>query len=96
MEVRKLKLPLFNQTKVSDEEEEDINRILNSSKNIKGVSIEKSLDWLNFFFEDPEIKDLFMQNERTKSLITIQCIYYLNIFRSLHLAKYKNGKVNFI
>jgi hypothetical protein len=95
MEIKKLNLPHFiekNPTSNREDDDSQINRIIESSKNLKNVSIEKNLDWLNFFFEDQEVKELFLNNERTKSLITIQCLYYLNIFRNLHLAKYKNSK----
>lgn len=98
MEIKKFNLPLFPDkipsTNREEVDEAEINRILESSKNLKNISIEKNLDWLNFFFEDEDVRELFLNNERTKSLITIQCLYYLSIFRNLHLAKYKNSKPN--
>ncbi len=52
------------------------------SKNIN-VSIDKSLDWLNFFFADNEIRTLYSNFERIRSILILQSIFYLNFYKNM-------------
>lgn len=63
--------------------EENNNKQMSFSTTNLNISIDKSLDWLNFFFQDNQIKDLYKNFERTRSIIIIECIFYLNFYKNL-------------
>lgn len=73
-----------NQRKTSLENNQNNYQNQNSfNSNNLNISIDKSLDWLNFFFADNQIKDLYNNFERTRSIIIIECIFYLNFYKNL-------------
>lgn len=79
----------FKKIKIDDSEEIDeiiaLQRKLHKtdiSKNIN-ISIDKSLDWLNFFFADEEIKTMYSNFERIRSILILQSIFYLNFYKNI-------------
>ena len=69
-------------------EEDEIEEIIKSQKLLKEEEndfkfSEKSLEWLNFFFIDPNIKELYINNNRIASIICLQVLFYLNIFKTI-------------
>lgn len=80
-------------------EEDDIENIILNQKNLRqseisnnlNISSDKSLEWLNFFFNDIDLKELYSNNDRIRNLITIQAIYYLHIVKNLYLVRYRAG-----
>jgi hypothetical protein len=100
MENKKLYDFMLNKYEEKFNEDDDIEAILNSHKKLRNsqimqnldISKVKSLDWLNFFFQEPEMKDLYTNNERINNILIIQAIYYLNIFKTLYLLRFRIGK----
>ncbi len=77
--------------KVKLDDSEEIDEIISLQKKLYeaninnniNLSIDKSLDWLNFFFADEEIRSLYNNFERIRSILIIQSIFYLNLFKNL-------------
>jgi len=47
----------------------------------------EEIEWLKYYFKDQELINIVQQDERVKSLITLQAIYYLSIFKRLFISK---------
>jgi hypothetical protein len=73
-------------------EDDEIEEILKNRDKLLNAS-DKSLEWLKFFFNDPEIENVYIQNERTKSIIVVQCLYYLNIFKNIYASRYRMDRI---
>ena len=58
--------------------------ISDKSLNNKWISLEKNNkdEWLNFYFKNEvDVINIIKEDERIKNIITVQAIYYLNIFK---------------
>ena len=79
------------------DEEDEINMVLSNHKKFKAQNLfnnqNKPLEWLNFFLNDSEIQEIYIQNDRIKSLIILQCLYYLSICNNIFGMKYRIAKV---
>ena len=47
----------------------------------------EEIEWLKYYFKDQDLINIVQQDERVKSLITLQAIYYLSIFKRLFMSK---------
>ncbi len=44
-------------------------------------------EWLKYYFKEEDLIQIVLQDERVKSLIALQAIYYLSLFKRLYLSK---------
>jgi len=92
---------LIKKIKLNESEEIDeiialqrkLHKTENNNNNLN-ISIDKSLDWLNFFFADNEIRVLYNNFERIRAILILQSIFYLNLYKNL--LNFKNKFSNFI
>lgn len=78
-------------------ESQEIDEIIDQQKKLQkselqnnlNISVDKSLDWLNFFFADNEIKTLYNNFERIRAILVIQGIFYLNLYKNIINYKQK-------
>jgi len=61
-----------------------------SNLNELALNGEKSEDFLNFFFQDPDIKTIYFNYPRVKNILTLQSIYYFSILQKI-INKLKNS-----